>query len=148
MSGMRLNTKSATLSEASRPTIACTFEATGAVSRLTISPARRPTPTTLMGPSALGLAVNQVNVLVNSMIALHWVGTWAPSALFYAERLIYLPQGILATALGTVLLPVLSDFAAQKKHLEMREAIHHGLRTLLFVMTPAAAARAKPRTSR
>jgi peptidoglycan biosynthesis protein MviN/MurJ (putative lipid II flippase) len=35
-------------------------------------------------------------------------------ALFYAERLIYLPQGILATALGTVLLPVLSDFAAQK----------------------------------
>ena len=92
----------------------------------------------LMGPSALGLAVNQVNVLVNSMIALHWVGTWAPSALFYAERLIYLPQGILATALGTVLLPVLSDFAAQKKHLEMREAIHHGLRTLLFVMTPAS----------
>jgi putative peptidoglycan lipid II flippase len=92
----------------------------------------------LMGPSALGLAVNQVNVMVNSLIALKWVGDWAPSALFYAERLIYLPQGILATALGTVLLPVLSDFAAQKKHGEMRAAIHHGLRTLLFVMTPAA----------
>ena len=91
----------------------------------------------LMGPSALGLAVNQVNVMVNSMLAM-WVGTWAPSALFYAERLIYLPQGILATSLGTVLLPVLSDFAAQRKHAEMREAIHHGLRTLLFVMTPAA----------
>ena len=92
----------------------------------------------LMGPSALGLAVNQVNVLVNSLIALRWVGVWARSALFYAERLIYLPQGMLATALGTVLLPVLSDFAAQKKHAEMRAAIHHGLRTLLFVMTPAA----------
>ena len=91
----------------------------------------------LMGPSALGLAVNQVNVMVNSMIAL-WAGAWAPSALFYAERLIYFPQGILATSLGTVLLPVLSDFAAQRKHREMREAIHHGLRTLLFVMTPAA----------
>ncbi|MGD9611504.1 MAG: murein biosynthesis integral membrane protein MurJ [Kiritimatiellia bacterium] len=92
----------------------------------------------LMGPSALGLAVNQVNVLVNSLIALRWVGTWAPSALYYAERLIYLPQGMLATALGTVLLPVLSDFAAQQKHAEMRAAIHHGLRTLLFVMTPAS----------
>jgi len=92
----------------------------------------------LMGPSALGLAVNQVNVMVNSLIALYWVGAWAPSALFYAERLIYFPQGILATALGTVLLPVLSDFAAQRKHDEMRGAIHHGLRTLLFVMTPAA----------
>jgi putative peptidoglycan lipid II flippase len=91
----------------------------------------------LMGPSALGLAVNQVNVMVNSIIAIA-VGSWAPSALFYAERLIYFPQGILATSLGTVLLPVLSDFAAQQKHREMREAIHHGLRTLLFVMTPAA----------
>lgn len=91
----------------------------------------------LMGPSALGLAVNQINVMVNSLIAL-WVGAWAPSALFYAERLIYLPQGILATALGTVLLPVLSDFAAQNRHREMRAAIHHGLCTLLFVMTPAA----------
>jgi putative peptidoglycan lipid II flippase len=91
----------------------------------------------LMGPSALGLAVNQVNVMVNSLIAI-MVGTWAPSALFYAERLIYFPQGILATSLGTVLLPVLSDFAAQQKHREMREAIHHGLRTLLFVMTPAS----------
>ena len=91
----------------------------------------------LLGPSALGLAVNQVNVMVNSLLAL-WVGVWAPSALFYAERLIYLPQGILATSLGTVLLPVLSDFAAQKQHAEMRAAIHHGLRTLLFVMTPAA----------
>lgn len=91
----------------------------------------------LMGPSALGLAINRVNVLINSLIALR-VGTWAPSALFYAERLIYLPQGILATALGTVLLPVLSDFAAQEKHKEMSDAIHHGLRTLLFVMAPAA----------
>ncbi len=92
----------------------------------------------LMGPAALGLAVNQVNVMFNSLIAM-WAGAWAPSALFYAERLIYLPQGILATALGTVLLPVLADFAAQHKHAEMRAAIHHGLRTLLFVMTPAAA---------
>jgi putative peptidoglycan lipid II flippase len=92
----------------------------------------------LMGPSALGLAINRVNVLINSFIALVLVGSWAPATLFYAERLIYLPQGILATALGTVLLPVLSDFAVQKKYTEMTEAIHHGLRTLLFVMTPAA----------
>lgn len=91
----------------------------------------------LMGPSALGLAVNQVNVLISSMLAF-MAGSWAPAALFYAERLIYFPQGILATSLGTVLLPVLSDFAAQKKYDEMRSAIHHGLRTLLFVMTPAA----------
>lgn len=91
----------------------------------------------LMGPSALGLAVNQINVLISSILAFR-IGDWAPSALFYAERLIYLPQGLLATSLATVLLPVLSDFAARHDNDAMREAVRHGLRTLLFVMTPAA----------
>jgi len=91
----------------------------------------------LMGPGALGLAVNQVNVMLGSVLAMH-AGTWAPSALYYAERLIYLPQGILAVSLGTVLLSVLSDYAAQGRWDEVRESVHHGLRTLLFVMTPAA----------
>ena len=91
----------------------------------------------LMGPSALGLAVNQINVMISSVLALH-AGAWAPSALYYAERLIYLPQGILATSLGTVLLAVLSDYAAQRRMDDVRDAVSHGLRTLLFVMTPAA----------
>ena len=91
----------------------------------------------LMGPNALGLAVNQVNVLLSSWLAM-LAGDWAPSTLFYAERLLYLPQGILATSLGVVLLPVLSEFAARGEYGNMRDAVQHGLRTLLFVMTPAA----------
>lgn len=91
----------------------------------------------LMGPGALGMAVNQVNVMLSSVLALH-AGSWAPSALYYAERMIYLPQGILAVSLGTVLLSVLSDYAAQDRWDEVRASVHHGLRTLLFVMTPAA----------
>ena len=35
----------------------------------------------LMGPAALGLALTQVNVLVNSLLA-GWIGSWAPAALF------------------------------------------------------------------
>lgn len=92
---------------------------------------------TLMGPSALGLAVTQVNVMVNSLLAV-WIGSWAPAALFYAERLLYFPQGILATAMSTVLLPVLSGHAAHARHQEIRETINHSLRTLLFVMAPAS----------
>lgn len=91
----------------------------------------------LMGPNALGLAVNQVDVLIASWLALH-AGPWAPSCLFYAERLLYLPQGILATSLGVVLLPVLSEYAASGDLPKMRDSVQHGLRTLLFVMTPAA----------
>ncbi len=92
---------------------------------------------TLMGPAALGLAVYQVNAVVDSLLAV-WVGEWAPAALFYSERLLYLPQGILATALSTVLLPVLSSHAARADYAEMRRTIQHSLRKLFFVMAPAS----------
>ncbi len=91
----------------------------------------------LMGPATLGLAITQINVLVNSILAA-WIGPWAPAALFYSERLLYFPQGILATALSTVLLPVFAGHAANKDPESMKTAMGHSLRNLLFVMTPAA----------
>ncbi len=92
---------------------------------------------TLMGPAALGLAVYQVNALVDSLLAA-WVGSWAPAALFYSERLLYLPQGILATALSTVLLPVLSGHAARADFKKITQTLNHSLRSLFFIMAPAA----------
>jgi putative peptidoglycan lipid II flippase len=93
---------------------------------------------TLMGPVALSRAVTQVNVLVDSWLAVA-IAAWAPAALFYSERLIYLPLGIFATALSTVLLPLFSGHAARGDHAALRAAVGHGLRLLLFVMIPAAA---------
>ncbi|MCO6400557.1 MAG: murein biosynthesis integral membrane protein MurJ [Verrucomicrobia bacterium] len=91
----------------------------------------------LMGPTALGQSVTQVNVMVNALLA-RWAAPWAPASLFYAERLLYFPQGLLATAMSTVLLPVFSGHAARGDHAEMRNTLNHSLRTLLFVMIPAA----------
>jgi putative peptidoglycan lipid II flippase len=91
----------------------------------------------LMGPAALGLAVTQVNVMINSLLAT-WIGSWAPATLFYAERLLYFPQGILAVALSTVLLPVLSSHASRADYRQIRTTINHSLRSLLFIMIPAA----------
>lgn len=92
---------------------------------------------TLMGPTALGSSVTQVNVMVNTLLA-RWAAPWAPASLFYAERLLYFPQGLLATAMSTVLLPVFSGHAARGDHAEMRNTLNHSLRTLLFVMIPAS----------
>lgn len=91
----------------------------------------------LMGPAALGMAVVQVNVLVDRLLAM-WIGGWAPAALTYSERMIYFPLGIIATALGTVLLPTFSTHAAEKNVDAIRDTITHSLRYLIFVMTPAA----------
>lgn len=91
----------------------------------------------LMGPTALGQSVSQVNMLVNGIIA-RWATPWAPASLYFAERLLYFPQGILATAMSTVLLPVFSGHVADGDHAKVRDTLNHALRTLLFVMAPAS----------
>ena len=92
---------------------------------------------TLMGPAALGSAVNRVNIVISSILAM-WVGSWAPAVLYCAERLIYFPQGLLATAFSTVLLPALSGHFAKDNKEEAKETIVHSARILFFVMAPAA----------
>ncbi len=91
----------------------------------------------LMGPAAVGVGVMQINVVVDGILAL-FVGTWAPAALTYAERLIYLPLGIFATALGTVLLPTFSRHAAREENDRIRTTLRSATQTLMLVMVPAA----------
>jgi len=91
----------------------------------------------LMGPAALGMGVVQVNALVDSVLALTVAG-WAPAALTYAERLIYLPLGVIGTAMGTVLLPTFARQAARRRPDDIRATLGAALRNLLLVMTPAA----------
>ena len=92
----------------------------------------------LMGPAAVGLGITQINVLADTMLAF-WIGPWAPASLSFSERLIYLPLGVFATALGTVLLPVFSGQATREESDGMKTTINRSLRSLLFVMIPAAA---------
>jgi putative peptidoglycan lipid II flippase len=91
----------------------------------------------LMGPAALGMAVTQFNVLIDRLLAM-WIGAWAPAALFYSERMIYFPLGVIATAMATVLLPTFSSHAAEKDDTAMRDTIHHSLRHISYIMLPAA----------
>src|SRR5690606_31644498 len=60
----------------------------------------------LMAPAALGVSVAQVSLLINTQIA-SFLGEGAVSWLYYADRLMEFPSGMLGVALGTVLLPSL-----------------------------------------
>lgn len=93
---------------------------------------------TLMGAAVIGMGVTQVNVVLDRFIAV-FVGPGSPSYLYYAERLIYFPLGLFATALSIVLLPTFSGQAAQERPDLIRETLNHSLRQLMFIMLPAAA---------
>lgn len=92
---------------------------------------------TRMGPAALGAAVTQINVLVDRGLAL-WVGDYGPAALTFSERLIYLPLGLFATALGTILLPEFSGLAHRKDQEGLARTLDQSLRGLAFLMIPAS----------
>ncbi|TMH53520.1 MAG: lipid II flippase MurJ, partial [Betaproteobacteria bacterium] len=65
----------------------------------------------LMGPAVIGVSVAQISLLINTIIASH-LGDGPISWLYYADRLMEFPTGLLGVALGTVLLPSLSKHHA------------------------------------
>ncbi|MGH8620417.1 MAG: murein biosynthesis integral membrane protein MurJ, partial [Burkholderiales bacterium] len=67
----------------------------------------------LMGLAVLGVSVGQVSMLINTIFASFLV-TGSVSWLYYADRLMEFPTGLLGAALGTILLPSLSKSFADR----------------------------------
>jgi len=98
----------------------------------------------LMGPMILGLAVTQLNTLLDDVIALCFMtkegyplGYGAPSHLYYAQRLYQLPLGVLGISLATAIFPVMSLDAARKDFDALTATIARGIRGAVFVAIPA-----------
>jgi putative peptidoglycan lipid II flippase len=91
----------------------------------------------LMGPRVLGLAVVQVNFLVNTNLASR-MGEGAVSALNFAWLLMLLPQGVLAQAVATAAFPTFSEQAARGERSAMRSALAATLRAVFTLSLPAA----------
>src|SRR6185369_245970 len=61
----------------------------------------------LMAPALFGVSVSQISLVINTIFASFLV-TGSVSWLYYADRLMEFPAGMLGAALGTILLPSLS----------------------------------------
>jgi putative peptidoglycan lipid II flippase len=88
-------------------------------------------------PAAIGMGVVQLNVVLDGILATY-VAAWAPSALAYAELLVYMPLGIIATAMGTVLLPVYSRQSTEVSNEKILQTLNKSSR-ILFLVIPGAA---------
>jgi putative peptidoglycan lipid II flippase len=93
----------------------------------------------LMAPAVLGVSVAQISLLINTIFA-SFLGTGSVSWLYYADRLMEFPAGMLGAALGTILLPSLAKYHADAKHDEYSKLLDWGLRLTLLLAAPAALA--------
>jgi len=112
----------------------------------------------LMGPMTIGLAVVQINTLVDSLIGYflsasqesgptfvvmghtfaYPVVEGSLSFLYAAQRLYQVPLGVFGIALATAIFPLLSSSVVQKDYVGFSRLLSRGLRVAVFVAIPAS----------
>ncbi|PTQ67673.1 murein biosynthesis integral membrane protein MurJ [Pseudomonas sp. GV071] len=92
-----------------------------------------------MGPAILGVSVSQISLIINTIFASFLVAG-SVSWMYYADRLMELPSGVLGVALGTILLPALSRSFSSKNTEEYSRLMDWGLRLCFLLALPCALA--------
>ncbi len=92
-----------------------------------------------MGPAVFGVSISQISLIINTIFASFLVAG-SVSWLYYADRLMEFPSGLLGAALGTILLPSLSKCHASNNHAEYSRLLDWGLRLTIMLTLPAALA--------
>jgi putative peptidoglycan lipid II flippase len=93
----------------------------------------------LMAPAAFGVSISQISLVINTIFASFLV-TGSVSWLYYADRLMEFPAGVLGVAVGTILLPSLSKYHADAQPEEYAQLLDWGLRVTVLLAVPSAAA--------
>lgn len=92
-----------------------------------------------MGPAILGVSVAQVSLIINTIFA-SFLDSGSVSWMYYADRLMEFPTGVLGVALGTILLPSLSKLAAGEDVKRFSDLLDWGLRLCMLLALPATVA--------
>lgn len=91
----------------------------------------------LMGPRTLGLAIAQIDITVDLMLA-SLLGARMVTIFNFAQHLQQLPVGLFGTTIAQAALPSLSQFSAKEKKGEFIETIHTAIHQILFWVLPAS----------
>jgi putative peptidoglycan lipid II flippase len=88
-----------------------------------------------MLPAILGVSVAQISLIINTVFA-SFLAAGSVSWMYYADRLMELPSGVLGVALGTILLPSLAKTYANRDSGEYSRLLDWGLRLCLLLVLP------------
>ncbi len=91
----------------------------------------------LMLPALFGVSVTQISLLLDTLIASFLI-SGSISWLYYSDRLMEFPLGVIGVALGTVILPNLSHRHAEDSPEGFSRAIDWGMRWVLLLGLPAS----------
>lgn len=95
---------------------------------------------TLMLPVMFSVSVGQINLLLDTVLATSIDGDGSVSWLYYSDRLMELPLGIIGIAIATVILPTLSRIHSQGDSERFERTMDWGLRCIVVMGLPASAA--------
>ena len=91
----------------------------------------------LMAPAVLGSSVAQINLLLDTVIA-SFLTVGSLSWLYYSDRLMEFPLGLLGVTLGTIILPRLSSEHALAEPEKFKQTITWALRLVALIGIPSA----------
>lgn len=90
-----------------------------------------------MGPALFGVSIGQISLVINTIFA-SFLAVGSVSWLYYADRLMEFPTGLLGAALGTILLPSLARHHADDDSEAFSTLLDWGLRLTLLLAAPSA----------
>ena len=90
----------------------------------------------LMIPAIFGSSVAQINLLLDTVIASFLV-TGSVTWLYYSDRLLEFPLGVLGIAIATVILPTLSQQHARESTEDFNKTLNWALRLVALITIPA-----------
>jgi putative peptidoglycan lipid II flippase len=93
----------------------------------------------LMVPLIFGSGIYQINILLSRLLA-SLLPAGSQSFLYYGQRVIEIPLGVLTLAVASAALPSLARLGQRGEHEQAKAALRHSLQLSLFVAIPASAA--------
>lgn len=90
-----------------------------------------------IGPAILGNSANQISLIINTIFT-SLLNSGSISWIYYADRLIEFPIGILGVSLNTILFTSLSKIYKKSKKSEYKELLTWGFRISLVLSIPSS----------
>lgn len=90
-------------------------------------------------PGVWGLAIRQVNLAVDLILASLLPTAGSIAALSYGNRLMQMPLGIIGVSAGVAVLPLFSRYIAEKKWDELMDGLRFSLISVAYIMIPVTA---------